>query len=96
MTLTVPERDRLRQRLMQYRGATEESVADELEMHEERAEVKKHLMAERGMSNTLAEVFLERQGYPRPPGWHLIKGTPYLIGSIRDDDFAVQLSKVSP
>ena len=72
MTLTDSERDRLRQRLMQYRGATEESVADELEMHEERAEVKKHLMAERGMSNTLAEVFLERQGYPRPPGWHSV------------------------
>ena len=72
MTLTDSERDRLRQRLMQYRGATEESVAGELEMHEERAEVQKHLMAERGMSNTLAEVVLERQGYPRPPGWHSV------------------------
>ena len=47
-------------------------MADELEMYEERAKVKKHLMAERGMSNTLAEVFLERQGFPRPPGWHSV------------------------
>lgn len=72
MTLTDSKRDRLRQRLMQYPGATEGSVADELEIYEERAEVKNHLMAERGMSNTLAEVFLERQGYPRPPGWHSV------------------------
>lgn len=26
----------------------------------------------RGLSNAQAEVYLEKTGYPRPPGWHSV------------------------
>ena len=65
------EREKLKRRLLQYPGATGESVELELEGYEQREQEKQALL-ERGMSNALAEAHLERQGYPRPPGWHSV------------------------
>ena len=62
----------LRRRLLNYPGVTPESVEDLLIAYEERASVKEHLMKNRGMRNAMAEAFLDRQGYPRPPGWHSV------------------------
>ncbi len=62
----------LRQRLLNYPGATPESVEDLLIAYEDRASAKEHLMKNRGMWNAMAEAFLDRQGYPRPPGWHSV------------------------
>ena len=62
----------LRRRLLTYPGVTPESVEDLLAAYEERALAKENLMENRGMSNAMAEAFLDRQGYPRPPGWHSV------------------------
>ena len=37
----------------------------------ERTDKKRELLA-RGMSNQMAERFLDRQGWPRPFGWHTV------------------------
>ena len=70
--LTDAERERLRQRLMTYPSATEDSVEKSLIAYGERAELKQDLVTERGMSNALAEGILDRKGYPRPPGWRSV------------------------
>lgn len=70
--LTDTELMKLRQRLMTYPGATEESVEELILAYETRAQLKQTLIEERGMSNALAETFLDTQGYPRPPGWHSV------------------------
>lgn len=66
------EREQLREKLLQYPGATEELVSDQLVMYEERQEFKSHLTNDKGMSNALAEHYLDRKGYPRPPGWRSV------------------------
>ena len=53
----------LRRRLLAYPGVTPESVEDLLAAYEERVLAKENLMQNRGMSNAMAEVFLDRQGY---------------------------------
>ena len=63
------EQEELRRRLLQYPGATDENVDLQIAGYEQR-EVEKQALIERGFSNALAEAHLERQGYPRPPGWH--------------------------
>jgi hypothetical protein len=63
------EKERLRAHLLGYPGQTPESVEDMLNRYEEREEAKEQLVSGRGMSNAMAETFLDRQGYPRPPGW---------------------------
>jgi hypothetical protein len=40
--------------------------------YEERETLKQSLTNDRGMSNALAEMFLDRQDWPRPPGWHSV------------------------
>jgi hypothetical protein len=40
--------------------------------YEERETLKQSLTNDRGMSNALAETFLDRQGWPRPPEWHSV------------------------
>ena len=65
------EKDKLRALLLQYPGATDESVELEIAGYEDR-EVAKQALFERGFTNALAEAHLERQGYPRPPGWHSV------------------------
>jgi hypothetical protein len=47
-------------------------VARDLDAYEDREQLKQALLQERGYSNALAEVFLDRKGYPRPPGWHSV------------------------
>ncbi|MCH8201935.1 MAG: hypothetical protein IH996_02390 [Proteobacteria bacterium] len=65
-------RARIKQKLLQYPGATEASVEVQLDAYEERETFKILLISERGFSNAQAERFLDRQGYPRPPGWHSV------------------------
>ena len=65
-------RGELRKRLLQYPGATEESVERDLLLHEQREDEKRALVGERRFSNALAEVYLDKKGYPRPPGWHSV------------------------
>ena len=65
-------RNKLRKRLLQYPGATEESVVVDLFAYEYREEEKRALIEDRHFSNALAEAYLDRKGYPRPPGWHTV------------------------
>lgn len=66
------ERDKLKKRLLQYPDSTEESVNIEIATYEQRQIDKEALINERGLSNAQAEVYLEKTGYPRPPGWHSV------------------------
>ncbi|PKQ04220.1 MAG: hypothetical protein CVT73_13970 [Alphaproteobacteria bacterium HGW-Alphaproteobacteria-12] len=66
------EREILRQRLMTYPGATREVVEQQIDLYVDRGEKKRGLVEDRRMSNAMAEVFLDRSGYPRPPGWHSV------------------------
>ena len=66
------QKAKIRTILMQYPDTTEESIEQELIVFEQREELKKNLMTDRGFSNTLAERFLDKQGWSRPPGWHSI------------------------
>ncbi len=66
------EIETLHQRLQTYPGATPESVEQQLATHEERESEKQVVMQNRGMSNALAETYLDKMGYPRPPGWHSV------------------------
>ena len=65
-------RDELRKLLLQYPGATEESVEHDLFVYERRREEKSALVKERRFWNALAETYLDKKGYPRPPGWHSV------------------------
>jgi hypothetical protein len=64
--------EKLRQRLLTYPGATAEDVENQLEAYKDRDKENAALMSTRGMSNALVEVFLDRKGYQRPPGWHSV------------------------
>ena len=66
------ERVELKRRLLQYPGATADSVESDLYAYEQRENEKRALISERRMSNALAETVLDRKGYPRPPGWHSV------------------------
>ncbi len=62
----------IRKRLLEYPGETPEHVEQLLLLYEEREDLKRDLVATRGFSNRLAETFLDKKGYPRPPGWHSV------------------------
>lgn len=66
------ERERLRERLLQYPSVTEENVEHQLYAYEEREDLKRSLMEDRRLSNAMAEIYLDKKGYPRPPGWHSV------------------------
>ncbi len=66
------QKERMRSLLMQYPGANENTVEEQLATYEGREKFKKDLISERGFSNTLAERFLDKQGWSRPPGWHSV------------------------
>jgi hypothetical protein len=66
------ERQKLRELLLQYSGANEKDVEDQIVAYEQRAEMKQDLMHGRGMSNVMAEMYLDRKRIPRPPGWHSV------------------------
>jgi hypothetical protein len=63
------EREKIRKRLLSYPHATEESVDHLMGVYEMRAEHKRDLLEGGHVWNALAESRLERQGWPRPPGW---------------------------
>jgi len=62
------ERQRLRLLLLAYPGISESNVEMHLAAYDEREQQKTELLA-RGLSNRLAEKWLDKSGYPRPPGW---------------------------
>jgi len=64
-------RRRLRDKLLKYPGTTEANVDEQLHHYEVRDNQKSGLL-KRGFSNALAEAWLDRSGYPRPPGWHSV------------------------
>ena len=70
--MTDANKEKLKKRLSEYPGATEESIEKLSEALEERAEFKANIMKERGFSNKMAEKYLDIQGYPRPPGWNSV------------------------
>ena len=59
----------LRDSLRRYPGATEDTIEQLMQRYEEREYTKIELVAS-GYSNRLAETYLDRKGFPRPPGWH--------------------------
>jgi hypothetical protein len=63
------QREKLRQRLLSYPGATPDSVENLIDIYERRAEEKADLVRGGNVWNALAEHHLDRRGYPRPPGW---------------------------
>lgn len=65
------EREKLRKRLSEYLGNTAEIVEQQVHAYEHREEEKQNLIR-RGLRNALAEYYLDRRGYPRPPGWHSV------------------------
>lgn len=73
------EKEELKKRLLQYPDATDENVDMQIDGYEEREAAKQGLI-DRGFSNAMAESHLERQGYPRLPGWHSVL---FYAGSIR-------------
>ena len=66
------EREELRKRLLQYPGVTTESVENQLDAYEDREKEKRLLLERWKCSNALAEAYLDRKGYPRPPGLHSV------------------------
>ena len=69
-------RTKLRETLLTYPNITNDNVEDHLFAYEEREKVKQSLIIERGMTNSQAESFLDKQGYPRPPGWGSVINYP--------------------
>lgn len=61
----------LRHRLLQYPNIDNTNVDEFLFLYEDRSQTK-HGLRDRGYSNAMAEAHLDRQGYPRPPGWHSV------------------------
>jgi hypothetical protein len=65
------EQDALRRKLLAYPGIDVGNVEQHIWRYRERADKKDELLAS-GFSNRLAENWLDRSGYPRPPGWHSV------------------------
>jgi hypothetical protein len=61
----------LKIRLQTYPGTTAEHADDLIDLYKMRVSNKEGLL-EQGLSNAGAETFLDRKGYPRPPGWHSV------------------------
>lgn len=66
------EENILRNKLLQYPGATAESIEQEIELYKERESTKNALTMEQKFSNYYAEKYLDKKGYPRPPGWRSV------------------------
>ena len=65
------KRAALENRLLQYPGVTEDEVDSIIFDYERRVEKKEGLLRRR-YSNALAEIAMDRMGWPRPPGWHSV------------------------
>lgn len=68
---TEERRGRRRDELLKYPGISDANVDEQLHHYEAR-DVQKTALLERGLSNVLAEAWLDRSGYPRPPGWNSV------------------------
>ena len=66
------EKEEPREHLPQDPDVTNETTDEKINVYQQRSEEKKVLTEERGFSNLMAESFLDKLGYPRPPGWHSI------------------------
>lgn len=61
-----------KEHLPQDPDLTTENTDEKINVYEQRREEKKVLIEQRGFSNITAESFLDKIGYPRPPGWHSV------------------------
>jgi len=66
------KKERPREPLPQHPDLTNETTDEKINLYQQRSEEKKVLIEERGFSNIMAESFLDKLGYPRPPGWHSV------------------------
>jgi len=66
------EKDEPEDNLLQHPDVTNENTDDKINVYQQRSEEKKVLTEDRGFSNVVAESFLDKIGYPRPPGWHSV------------------------
>jgi len=66
------EKEGPREPLPQHPDHTNETTDENINAYQQRSEEKKVLIEERGFSNIMAESFLDKIGYPRPPGWHSV------------------------
>lgn len=66
------EKEGPREHLPQAPDLTDEATDEKIKVYQQRSEEKKVLIEERGFSNIMAESFLDKLGYPRPPGWHSV------------------------
>jgi len=58
--------------LPQHPDLTNENTDDKISVYQRRNEEKRVLTEDRGFSNIMAESYLDKIGYPRPPGWHSV------------------------
>ena len=61
-----------REHLPQDPDLANETTDEKINVYQQRSEEKKVLIEERGFSNIMAESYLDKIGYPRPPGWHSV------------------------
>ena len=66
------EKDEPKDNLLQHPDVTNENTDDKISVYQRRNEEKRVLIEERGFSNIMAESYLDKIGYPRPPGWHSV------------------------
>lgn len=57
---------------LQHPDVTNENTDEKINVYQQRSEEKKVLTEDRGFSNIMAESYLDKIGYPRPPGWHSV------------------------
>lgn len=62
------ERNRIRRKIARKSSLDDPLFEQVIASYDERARVKRQLIIEQGMSNSAAEHFLDREGYPRPIG----------------------------
>ena len=66
------EKEGPREHLPQHPELTNENTDEKINVYQQRSEEKKVLTEDRGFSNIMAESYLDKIGYPRPPGWHSV------------------------
>jgi hypothetical protein len=66
------EKEGPKDNLLQQPDVTYETTDEKINVYQQRSEEKKVLTEERGFSNIMAESFLDKLGYPRPPGWRSV------------------------
>jgi len=66
------EKDEPKDNLLQHPDVTGENSDEKINVYQQRSEEKRVMTEERGFSNIMAESFLDKLGYPRPPGWRSV------------------------